>query len=366
VIPQGRETSIVRPPLVVDPLVQIFGRITEEAMEQYFPARRVFVLVGAWMSLALSGPAAHAADAAGCADVAGLKRFNGSSIVMCVKRDFTEYLLPTGKNTAYDFDSKKATFEASMNLEGRLTQNVYAVPENVSSADVFRNYKADLAAKGFTLLFEAKQNDTGSNLGSFFEGMGPGTQIWAYSPDEARYLAAVKDESGAKTYIALYIVEYQDGYEPKFSPKKGQAMVRLDALQVGQITDRMVVVSAAEITKDLAKDGKVALYGIVFDFNKATIKPESRAALDEIGKFLKSNPSQNVYVIGHTDNVGGFDSNMQLSNSRASAVVADLSRTYGIPANRMIASGVGLQAPVASNATEEGRAKNRRVELLAR
>jgi len=335
-------------------------------MEKCTLVRRAIIGFGAAVVLASTASAAGAADAAGCADPAGLKRFDGSSIVMCVKRDFAEYLLPTGKNTGYDHDTKKATFESSRTLEGRLTQNVYAVPENVSSADVFRNYMADLAAKGFTVLFEAKQEETGPDFGAFFEGMGPGTQIWAYSPDEARYAAAVKEEGGAKTYIALYVVEYQDGYEPKFSPKKGQAMVRLDALQIGQIADRMVVVSAAEISKGLVSEGKVALYGILFDFNKTTIKPESRPTLEEIGKFLKANPAQNVYVIGHTDNIGGFESNMQLSNGRAQAVAADLSRSYGVPSGRMVASGVGLQAPVASNATEEGRAKNRRVELLPR
>ena len=74
---------------------------------------------------------------------------------MCVKRDFTEYLLPTGTIQSYDIATKKAALDLSMKLEGRLTQNVYAIPEGVSSADVFRNYKADLAAKGFTVLFEA-------------------------------------------------------------------------------------------------------------------------------------------------------------------------------------------------------------------
>jgi OOP family OmpA-OmpF porin len=338
----------------------------EPTMSRFNIVRDALRLFAAGALLALTVAAAYAADAAGCADAAGLKRFAGSSIVMCAKRDFAEYVLPTGKNTGYDFDAKKATFESSMNLEGRLTQNVYAVPENVSSADVFRNYKSDLEAKGFTLLFEARQGDAGPSLGSFFENMGPGTQIWGYSPDEARYAAAVKDEGGVKIYIALYVIEYQDGYEPKFAPKKGEAMVRLDAVQVGQIADRMVVISAEEITKGLAAEGKVALYGILFDFNKATIKPESRPSLDEIARFLKANPARNVYVIGHTDNVGGFESNMQLANNRAAAVAADLSRTYGIPAGRMVASGVGLQAPVASNATEEGRAKNRRVELLPR
>ena len=310
--------------------------------------------------------AASAKDAAGCADVGGLKRFDGSSIVMCEKRNFTEYLLPTGKSLDYDFDTKKATFESSLALEGGSTQNVYAVPGNASAAEVFRNYKADLTAKGYRILFEARQGDIGPNMSTFFENMGPGTQIWGYSPDEARYVAAVKEDGDSKTYIALYVIEYADGYEPKFSPRKGQVMVRLDALQVGQLADRMVVVSAAKIANDLEANGKVSLYGILFDFNKATIKPESRPTLDEIGKFLKQSPEQKIYVIGHTDNIGGFDFNMQLSNARAAAVVSELARTYGILAARMVASGVGLQAPVASNMTEEGRAKNRRVELLPR
>ena len=174
----------------------------------------------------------------------------------------------------------------------------------------------------------------------------------------------MKTDGGAKTYIALYIIEYQDGYVPEFRPVKGQVYVRLDALQVGKLANRMVVVSSAEIAKSLNASGKVALYGIQFDFNKATLKDESRRTLDEIAKFLKEDPAQKLYVIGHTDNVGGFESNMQLSQTRASAVVADLVKTYAIAANRLRPSGVGLQAPVASNANEEGRAMNRRVELL--
>jgi OOP family OmpA-OmpF porin len=328
---------------------------------------KVFAIALCACVLATTIPyAARAADARGCADAGGLRRFAGSSIVICEKRDFSEYTLPTGRNLSYDFDTKRAKFEAALSLEGRLNQNVYAVPIGPSAAEVFRNYQADLSAKGYGILFEAKQSDTGPNLGSFFENIGPGSQIWGYSADEARYAAAVKDAGGAKTYVALYVIEYQDGYEPKFSPKKGQVMVRLDTLEVGAITDRMVVVSAAAITKDLASNGKVALYGILFDFDQASIKPESRPALDEIGKFLTENPQQNIYLVGHTDNAGGFDFNMRLSKARAEAVAADLSRTYGIQPGRMTASGVGLQAPVASNLTEDGRAKNRRVELLPR
>jgi outer membrane protein OmpA-like peptidoglycan-associated protein len=309
---------------------------------------------------------ADAADARHCADAGELKRFQGSSIVMCEQRNFVEYTLPTGKSVSYDFDTGKAAFEDSLNLEGRLTQNVYAVPKGASAAEVFRNYQAELAAKGYTILFAAKQSDLGSHLGSYFEGRGPGTQIWGYSPDQARYLAAVKDADGAKTYLALYVIEYEDGYDARFSPAKGQVMVRLDAVRTGALEDRMAVASAAEISSNLASAGRAVLYGILFDFDSAAIKPESRPALDEIGKFLTENPAQNIYVIGHTDNVGGFDFNLRLSRARADAVVAALTRAYAIPPGRMVASGVGLQAPVASNGTEEGRAKNRRVELVPR
>src|ERR1700704_399285 len=78
---------------------------------------------------------ARAADARNCADVGGLKRFEGSSIVICEKRDFAEYTLPTGRSLSYDFDRKKGVFEAALDLEGRLTQNVYAAPKGASAAD---------------------------------------------------------------------------------------------------------------------------------------------------------------------------------------------------------------------------------------
>jgi OOP family OmpA-OmpF porin len=306
---------------------------------------------------------ADAADKAGCRDIQGIKRFDGSSIKLCEQRSFAEYTLPTGQVTVYDYDKKKAQFERKENLEGRLTQNVYEVPAGPSSAEVFRNYKINLEAAGFTILFEAKQDET-KNLEAVFENIGPGGQLFGYSPDEARYAAAVREQGGERTYLALYVIEYRDGYVPEFDAKMGQVYVRLDALQAGRLADRMVVVSSAEIAKDLDGSGKVVLHGILFDFNQASLRPESRPTIDEIGKLLKSDPARKVYVIGHTDNVGGFDFNMQLSQARASAVAADLIKTYGIAASRLRASGVGLQAPIASNADEDGRAKNRRVELL--
>ena len=130
------------------------------------------------------------------------------------------------------------------------------------------------------------------------------------------------------------------------------------------MVQNMVVVKADEMSKAIASTGKVALYGILFDTNKADIKPESKPALDEIATLLKAQPNLKLHIVGHTDNVGGLESNMALSRRRAEAVMAALKGDYGIAAPRLTANGVAYLAPVAVNTSEEGRAKNRRVELV--
>jgi OOP family OmpA-OmpF porin len=126
----------------------------------------------------------------------------------------------------------------------------------------------------------------------------------------------------------------------------------------------MVTVSAEEMSSEIAKSGRVALYGIHFDFNKTDIKPESTATLNEIAKYLKGSPSVKLLVVGHTDNVGGFESNRDLSQRRAKAVVEALVTKHGIAVTRLFPFGVSFAAPLAPNETEDGRAKNRRVELV--
>ncbi len=125
-----------------------------------------------------------------------------------------------------------------------------------------------------------------------------------------------------------------------------------------------VVADAKSLLNDIKTKGSASVYGIYFDFDKVDIKPESEPAIKEIAKLLEDNKALKLYVVGHTDNVGSLDYNLKLSKARADAVVKELVTKYKIAPERLKAYGVGSLAPVASNKTEEGRAKNRRVELV--
>lgn len=130
--------------------------------------------------------------------------------------------------------------------------------------------------------------------------------------------------------------------------------------------EQTIVLSADQIAKDIGAGGKVVFYGIYFDTDKATIKAESGPTLAEMAKWLKSNAATKVYIVGHTDMQGAHDHNMKLSRDRAASVVAALTGQHAIGKDRLTSDGAGPLAPVASNADEAGRAKNRRVEMVLR
>jgi OOP family OmpA-OmpF porin len=118
----------------------------------------------------------------------------------------------------------------------------------------------------------------------------------------------------------------------------------------------------SDLARQLTKHCHVALYGVLFDFNKASLKAESDSVLQRVLAFLQKDPTLELEVQGHTDNVGGDDYNQKLSNARASAVLTWLVQ-HGVAANRLSFKGYGKTMPVASNDTDEGRARNRRVEI---
>jgi outer membrane protein OmpA-like peptidoglycan-associated protein len=113
----------------------------------------------------------------------------------------------------------------------------------------------------------------------------------------------------------------------------------------------------------LAAKKPVEVYGIYFDFDSATIKPESEEVLQQIAGILRKNPDWKLNVSGHTDNIGDNSFNLGLSQRRAAAVKDALVTRYKIAPDRLATSGYGASQPIESNKTLEGRARNRRVEL---
>lgn len=131
-----------------------------------------------------------------------------------------------------------------------------------------------------------------------------------------------------------------------------------------EVMEQVVEANAEAMGNDINLTGHVSIYGIYFDTGKSEIKSESDAAIAEIATLLKNNGALKIYVVGHTDNVGSFDSNMKLSKDRADAVAKALASKHGIASSRLKAYGVSSLNPIASNKTGEGKAKNRRVELV--
>lgn len=143
----------------------------------------------------------------------------------------------------------------------------------------------------------------------------------------------------------------------------GGSQYRLTIVEKAEM-EQVVEANAESWKKDIDLTGKATLYGIYFGTGKSDIKPESEPALKEISKLLNTNSAMKLHVVGHTDNVGELDYNLKLSKARADAVVNELVTKHKISSARLKAHGVGPLSPVASNSAEEGKAKNRRVELV--
>jgi len=132
------------------------------------------------------------------------------------------------------------------------------------------------------------------------------------------------------------------------------------------VMEQEVEVDPRALSEDLITEGHVAIYGIYFDYDSATIRPESEPALKAISEIVAQNRDLEVYIVGHTDMTGSLAYNMELSQRRAESVVNELVNTYRVSSSRLKAKGVGPLCPVASNQSEEGRQLNRRVELVER
>ena len=281
-------------------------------------------------------------DAGGSSDHPLLSRFPGSVITGYRQSAYDEYELPLGKHMG------KPGFARSQKVTGKYTSTSYTVPEGHSVIEVFENYQEALAKAGFEILYSCvKVPECGDGLGSYM-----GAAWYA----DSRYLAAKGGDPTAPTYVALFV--HKQGSANSIGVF--QRIIETRPMKTGQIT----AASAADISQGLASQGKFALYGLYFDTGKAELQPASDATLEQVAQVLKDNPSLALYVVGHTDSTGQVASNVELSERRAAAAVKALVERYGIASSRLTAKGVGPFAPVGTNKTDDGRAKNRRVELV--
>ena len=277
-----------------------------------------------------------------------VSRFPGSEVSEYKSVEFDEFELPLGQIV----DENK--FSKTQHLEGKVTKFKYTTPEAHSTLEIERSYQDALTKAGFQILYQCS-GDACRAPKSFQGGYrGSTSGTWCFNCEQPmRYLAVKLPRAAGDAYVSL-VVE-KDPYE---------GGTWLTIVEVKPMKAGLVTVNAATMAADISQTGHASIYGIYFDTGKADLKPESDATLAEISKLLAANPALKLHVVGHTDNVGTLASNMTLSKQRADAVVAALVSKYHVSAARLLAAGVGPLAPVANNKTEDGRAKNRRVELV--
>lgn len=290
------------------------------------------------------GPAgAQNRDIAGARDYPGVGRFAGSVITGYQAKDFDAVKL----QAAPFKDGKPAD---ARRLEGRVTRIAYRTEPGPSILEVSRNFENQLAKAGFDVLVACDTDECG---GIPFTEQIDALNIPAMWIDgfNYRYYAGHKKDGNATTYVSVVTSQNNDN-----------VYSQIVAVVVGAMDNKMV--DAAAMAKGLGEKGHIALYGIFFDTDKATIKPESAPTLAEMAKLMNGQPKLNVFIVGHTDSQGSYDHNMTLSRQRAEAVAAALAGSYKVARSRMRTAGLGYLAPVGSNASDEGRALNRRVELV--
>ena len=319
-------------------------------------------------------------DAPGSKDHPLLKRIEGSVILKYATKKFDGFTIPLEK-IVFDYDAQKSKEWKKLAVEGKRTTFFYREPADAGTLECIRSYQDDLKGRGFEVLFEGASNgkptDAANQLddgyGRFLKQVynsetDYGLQQYTLaSCDDFRYTALKKPaaDGAGDIFVTIFCGAVTGSWkEPQKGIGEGTVVARVDVLETKAMDSRMVVVKADEMQQQIDKAGRVALYGILFDFNKTDIKPESDATLQEIGKLLAADPALKLLVVGHTDNAGAFEFNRDLSNRRAAAVVEALVARFKVSKERLFPFGCSFACPAAPNTTDDGRAKNRRVELV--
>jgi len=276
-----------------------------------------------------------------------VKRYPGSGVFggdnAITVAQFDEFTLVTGP-------IKDGKPTKTLHLEGKVFIAPYRNPDDRSVLEIYKNYQQELTKAGFQILFACNAAECG---GDSQDGIVPrfyATQDVGWSN---RYLAAKLSRAEGDVYVSLLV--HAQG---RTGGGSDLAVIEVKPMENKDLVD------AASLASSISTSGHASVYGIYFDTGKADVKPESDAALEEIAKLLQQDGKLKLYVVGHTDNQGTLESNMDLSMRRANAVSQVLTAKYGVAAARLKALGDGPSSPIASNDSEDGRAKNRRVELV--
>jgi OmpA-OmpF porin, OOP family len=294
--------------------LRVQDRLSNDARIHPEPTMNKFAQVvvgGALLLSAATWAAAQQKDATGCKDHPLFTRMPGYWIRSCSTKEFDVHTFVTAEGKTQD-------------VEGRVDV-LHFYPQATattkpSALQILRNFENAVAAQGGTTVAAVKDRRT-------FKIVKDGKEVWVD-------LAA---EFTGKYFLT--IVE-----------------------KAAMVQD--VVANSGMLSDGLKTTGHVTVQGIYFDTGKTDLKPESAQSIAEVAKLLAGDATLKLFVVGHTDNVGGLDANMKLCQGRAEAVVQALTATHGVAAARLRSFGNGPFAPVASNDTEAGRAKNRRVELV--
>jgi len=334
-------------------------------------------LSGCVLLLALAGGVATAQQVKEIKDKPGghdhpvVGRYAGSVLVNYGQQDYEEIEAPLGP-VRMDSSSRQLLMDKSLKAGGKLFHYMYWAPAQHTPLQVYRNYEQALKAKGFTILYGCDQPQQCYQQRLHYyasqwtraSGTFVGSNTLSSIDDNAglppRYLVASRETPRGNLYVTLTAIDpssTQKGYGmggPYYLQVLEAQKMRMDAVQV---------LDAKAIGNELKQTGKVAFYGIEFDTDSATIRAGSQPQLQQMADVLKTQGQLKVFIVGHTDNTGTYEHNRALSQRRAQSVT-DALGTQGIDKARLQAVGVASVAPVASNDSDDGRARNRRVEMV--
>jgi len=245
-------------------------------------------------------------------------------------------------------------------VEGYLRRRFALPPEGRSAYDVIQNYRAAIEGLGGTIIYSTRdarsQRPDGKRAGDyFFQSRVNHTRNEHYMAFPRGFREYLAGKITTAQYDLYVIVAAGTGFQ-------GRPAFELVTLEAEPMIMDMVTLEGLQQGIDL--HGRVAVYDIFFDTGSHAVKSESDEALRVIAQYLNNNPARNFLVVGHTDNTGGYDMNMELSVNRARSVVEKLVSDHGVGNNQIKAVGVGPAAPVTSNTSDEGKALNRRVEIV--